>query len=344
VQVLVLGAIATAIGIAVALSIHWFPTNAAKQDHPIDTLYKVLLVVSVPIFVLVETIVLFSVWKFRMRPGQELDDGPPLHGNTRLEVVWTAFPAILLVSLCTYAYAVLRDVEKVHANEVRVEVTGQQFEWSFCYPQSGGRKVCSPQLYLPEDKPVRFDIHALDVLHGFWIPAFRLKLDAVPGTTTHLRITPTRLGDYPVVCTQLCGLGHSVMRSTAHVVTAAAFTRWLQGKANPATPSAAAGASSSTVADAGKTLFTGSGGCGACHTLADAGTTGTVGPNLGTQVAGDAKKAKMSLTAFIRESIIKPDAFIAHGFPPHTMPGNFGQTLSKSQIDALVAYLAKVTK
>src|SRR5579884_716538 len=112
VQMFVIFLIASAIGIAIALSIHWFPTQASVEGKKIDTLYKVLLICSVPIFVLVETVVLFAVWKFRMRPGQELMDGPPIHGNTRLEVLWTAFPAILLVSLCSYAYATLHSIEK----------------------------------------------------------------------------------------------------------------------------------------------------------------------------------------------------------------------------------------
>src|SRR6266853_5680640 len=100
-QLVTIGAVSTAIGIAVGLSIDWFPVQATTQSHKIDTLYHVLIIVTVPIFVLVETIVLFSVWKFRMRPGEERLDGPPIHGNTRLEVVWTVLPAILSLSLCT---------------------------------------------------------------------------------------------------------------------------------------------------------------------------------------------------------------------------------------------------
>src|ERR1700754_1823285 len=106
---LIIGAIASALGIAAGLLI--------------DTLGDVLIICSVPVFVLVVTVVLFSVWKFRMRPGEELMDGPPIHGNTRLEVVWTAFPAILLVGLCTYAFLVLEDVEQAPAQpamQVRV--------------------------------------------------------------------------------------------------------------------------------------------------------------------------------------------------------------------------------
>ena len=140
---LTIGVIASAIGIAVALSINWFPKVASTQAEDIDTLFDVLIIASVPIFVLVEVVVLFSVWKFRMRPGQELEDGPPIHGNTLLEVIWTAIPALILVGLCGYAYKVLRDIEEKPKNEIVVNVTGQQFTWTFYYPGAGGKEVAA---------------------------------------------------------------------------------------------------------------------------------------------------------------------------------------------------------
>jgi cytochrome c oxidase subunit 2 len=219
--------IASIIGVAFALLIDWFPTQASKEGKSIDTLYDVLLICSVPMFVLVETVVLFCVWKYRMRPGQELQDGPPLHGNTRMEVLWTAFPAIMMVSLCSYAYAVLHKIEKPRA-PMTVQVEGQQFAWSYTYPKGpGGKPVTTNVLYLPEGRQVQFDIHAKDVLHDFWVPAFRMKMDAVPGITTEIKATPTKLGSYPVVCAELCGLGHGLMRSTVNVVTPDQFRSWL---------------------------------------------------------------------------------------------------------------------
>ena len=191
VQMVVVALIASALGIAAGLAIQWFPTPASTQAGPIDHLYDVLIWSSVPVFVLVTTVVLFSVWKFRMRPGEETLDGPPIHGNTRLEVIWTAIPAIILVLLCSYAWVVLNDIEKPQANEMRVNVTGQQFAWTFEYPQADGQPVRSTDLYLPNDKPVRFFVQAKDVLHDFWVPAFRMKIDAVPGITTKYRVTPT---------------------------------------------------------------------------------------------------------------------------------------------------------
>ena len=227
---ILMAAIAIAIGIPVALSIPWFPSDGSIQSGNVRTLYDVLLIVSVPIFVLVETVVLYSVWKFRMKPGEEEKDGPPIHGNTRLEVVWTAVPAILLISLATYAYSVLRSNEKTHPGAMVVNVTERQFGFEFSYPQSTGKQIVSPVLYLPKGQPVVFKLRSLDVIHSFFVPEFSEKIDAVPGITTTLRVTPTRIGTYPAECTELCGAGHSLMRASVRVVSPTSFHGWMSSQ------------------------------------------------------------------------------------------------------------------
>jgi len=227
-QMLVIGVVASVLGIALGLVIDWFPVQASGEAKPIDTMWDVLIIASVPVFVLTQTIVLYSVWKFRMKPGEELKDGPPIHGNTQLEVVWTAIPAILLVGLCTYAYIVLTGIEKADASpeQMNVRVVGEQFTWTFFYPGEGG-ELASPELYLPIDTQVTFAVQSKDVIHDFFVPAFREKVDAVPGITTNYDVNTRRVGDYPVVCAELCGLGHSTMRQTAHVVPRPQFDQWL---------------------------------------------------------------------------------------------------------------------
>jgi len=333
VQMAIVAFVASAIGIAAGVAIEWFPEDASTQAGPIDRLYDVLIWSSVPIFVLVTMIVLFSAWKFRMRPGEEQLDGPPIHGNTRLEVIWTAIPAIILVLLCAYAWIVLVDIEEARADEMRVNVVGQQFAWTFEYPQADGEPIKSTQLYLPVNRPVRFYVKALDVIHDFWVPAFRMKIDAVPGIETRYRVTPTRLGTYPVVCAELCGLGHAVMRAQTRVVTPAEFNTWL---AEQKAPAAATGEDGEVDA---KRLFTEGNGtataCGACHTLADAGTSSQTGPDLDQSLAG--KDAE-----FIEQGIVAPDAEIASGFQAGIMPKNYGDTLSDEELEALVKYLGEV--
>jgi cytochrome c oxidase subunit 2 len=335
---LAIGAITSACGIALGLTIHWFPTQASEESKDIDTLWDVLVIVSVPIFVLVETIVLYSVWKFRMRPGEELKDGPPIHGNTRLEVVWTAIPAIILVLLCSYAYKVLHDIETAEASEMQVRVVGEQFTWTFYYPNAGGKEIASPQLYLPKGKQVKFDIQSKDVLHDFWVPAFRQKIDAVPGITTHFRVKPIKTGTFPVVCAELCGLGHSVMRQTAHVVSQSDFDKWLADKkAKAAGGGSGGGQAAGGAAPDGKTIFTktASPACASCHTLSDAGATGTIGPDLDKFLKG--KDA-----AFIQQSIESPGADVAKGYQDGIMPTNYKDTLQPEEIKALTDYLVKV--
>jgi cytochrome c oxidase subunit 2 len=383
-QMVVIGAIAVAIGIPVALSIPWFPTDASIQNSNFRTLYDVLLIASVPIFVGVETVILFSVWKFRMKPGEEEKDGPPIHGNTRLEVVWTALPAILIIGLCTYAYTVLRSNEKNHPGAMLVNVTERQFAFEFSYPVGPGKQIVSSELYLPNGRPVLFHLRSLDVIHSFFVPQFSEKIDAVPGITTDLRVTPTRIGTYPAECTELCGAGHSLMRATVRVVSPSAFKTWMSsqkpngvppigvppanadqpgvpggassptassaGSSSSSSPSSGSGSSATATAAAGKALFTGSGGCASCHTLAAAGTTGTVGPNLTQRLKSDcATPASMkirgaTLSKCIYTAITNPYAYLPSGYGAGIMPKTFAKTLSATQIQSLVSFLTSVTE
>jgi cytochrome c oxidase subunit 2 len=344
-QMVIVGVIASAVGIAIGLSIHWFPPADSTQADKIDTLWDVLIIATVPVFVLVTVIVGFSILEFRMRPGEENLDGPPIHGNTRLEVIWTAVPAILIVGLVTYAYVVMRDIEQAPAagNERVVTVTGQQFTWTFAYNE-GGKKFSTAQLYLPAGKSVKFDVKSKDVIHDFWVPDFRMKIDAVPGITTHYRVTPKNpaaIGDHAIVCAELCGLGHAFMRQTAHILAPAEFGKWVQKMTTKPAAGGGGGGGGGAAVDA-KALFTsgdadtGATACATCHTLADAGAKGQIGPDLDKVLKG--KDA-----AFIKQSILQPDKEIAPGFQAGIMPPNFGDTLSAAQVDALVKYLSEVT-
>jgi cytochrome c oxidase subunit II len=243
--------IAIALGIWISYLIHWFPVQASTQAKNTDRLYHVLVIATIPIFVLVVTVILYCVWQFRMKPGEENKDGPPIHGNTRLEVFWTALPTVLLLSMVGYSFAVLKENEKKPAKEIQVNVYGQQFAWSYEYPKSitGGTPLKSDQLYVPEGESVEFNLHSRDVIHAFWIPAFRIQEDVVPGITTHWRATPDRLGSYPVVCNLLCGLGHSLMRSTIHVVSEERFHAWIASQSS--TASTSTGAASATAGATG---------------------------------------------------------------------------------------------
>lgn len=335
-KMIALGIVVSVVGIAIALAIPWFPTPAAKSADKIDTVYDVLLICSVPIFVLVMTVAIYSVWRFRAKPG-DMRDGAPIHGNTRLEIVWVTIPFLMVSALAIYGWVTLDDLEAKQPNELVVNVTGRQFTWSFEYP---AQKVDSYTLVLPKDRPVEFRIHTKDVLHSFWVPEFRLKSDAVPGLTTKIRLTPNRIGNYQVVCAELCGIGHSTMRQDVRVVAASDFSAWVDKSKKAAAPAtggggATAGGGGAGTAPDGAKVFAANG-CGSCHTLAAAGATGTVGPNLG--------KLNHPTAAFIRESIVNPNKKVEKGFSPNIMPQDFGSKLSKAELDALVNYILKAQK
>jgi cytochrome c oxidase subunit 2 len=269
---IVAAVLAVAIGIALSYVIHWFPPQAATQARNTDDLYHVLVIATIPIFVLVTTVVLYCAWQFHMKPGEELKDGPPIHGNTRLEVFWTVIPAALLLGMLSYSFVVLHENEKRPSREIAIGVTAQQFAWTFQYPPSvtGGAPLQTHELYLPENESVEFDLHSKDVIHAFWIPAFRLQEDVVPGITTHYRATPDRVGTYPIVCNLLCGLGHSLMRSAVHVLPPAQFQQWL--KSSRASSSGAAGGGTTASAASGGGITAGAASGGATTASAASGT------------------------------------------------------------------------
>jgi cytochrome c oxidase subunit 2 len=330
-KMLAIGVIASIIGVIICLRIDWFPSQGSKQAEKIDTLYDVLMIVSVPVFVLVMTIAIYCVIAFRAKPGDK-GDGAHIHGNTKLEVVWVTIPFIIVTALAVYSWIVLDDIEAKQPNELIVNVTGEQFAWSFDYPQE---KVKSNELVLPVDRPVHFQIHAKDVLHSFWVPDFRMKQDAVPGITTNTRVTPTDLGNFPVVCAELCGIGHATMRQQVRVVDGGEWQAWLKDQQEGGD----APEDGESALAAGREIFT-SAGCDACHTLADADATAQVGPDL-TDLAAAAEKRKpgMSAEEYVKESIVNPPAFAVEGYSGTTMPKTYEDQLTPEEIDTLVEYL-----
>src|SRR3954470_1502519 len=154
-----IGVGAAILGTFGALQIDWFPTQGATAAGKIDTLYDWLLVASVPMFVLVMSVAIYSVVRFRVRPGMPAGDGAPIHGNTRLEIIWVTIPFLIVTALAVYAAVVLAQIEKKHPNELQVRAIGQQFTWHFEYAQPNGKKVTSNVLYLPNNRPVYMKIN-----------------------------------------------------------------------------------------------------------------------------------------------------------------------------------------
>ena len=329
VQVVLFALVAGGAASTLALVPGWLPTPAGREAGRIDFVFWFVTVICIAIFAVVAAVIAYSIWKFRAAPDDD-SDGPPIHGHTGLEITWTAIPTILVVAIAIVSAIVLAKNGNAGRNPMHVDVTAQQFAWSFSYPGHGN--LTSGDLRMPLGRKVELRLKSLDVIHSFWVPEFGQKQDTVPGLTTKLVITPDRLGTYPVVCAELCGLGHAVMRTSAIVMKPAAFNAWVnkQGKALAGPPG-----------QAGKSVFVNNG-CNSCHTLKAAGATAKVGPDL-DKLPAEAKATGKPLAAFVRESIVNPDAYIAPGYPKNVMPKTFSQ-LPKSQLDALVQYLVSSSK
>ena len=338
VQLVLLGMLFGAGAAAVALLVPWLPDSASKQADRIDFVFWFVTVICIAIFALVAAVIVYSLVKFRAGPEDD-SDGPPIHGHTGLEIAWTAVPAALVTAIAIVSAVVLAQNGRFPSasasgqrdpmKSLVVDVTAQQFAWLFKYPGYGN--ATSSTLRLPLRTPVQLRLRALDVIHSFWVPEFGQKQDAVPGLITKLVITPTRLGTFPVICTELCGLGHALMRSEAIVMSTQGFSAWAKQQQGGGQTGGTGGGGPS-----GKQLFA-SNGCDGCHTFKPANATGKVGPDL-DKLPEEARGAGQPLEQFIRESIVKPDAYIAPGYPKGVMPGTFA-SLPASQIDALVKFL-----
>jgi cytochrome c oxidase subunit 2 len=324
-QLIVIGLVAGAIATAVAVLLPWLPPVASKEGQRIDDVYWLVTIISIVVFAVVMAVLLTALINFRV-PLDDDQDGPPIHGHTKLEIVWTAIPAVLVTIVSIVSAIVLADNGKASGvgRPLHVRVWAQEYAWTFQYPEY--KNVSLPNLVIPVGRSVELTMRSRDVIHSFWVPQFRQKQDLLPDQDTKLIITPTKTGEFPVICTELCGLGHSVMRTSAIVKGQAAFAAYMTQAMTPKKLS-------------GLAVFT-QNGCGGCHVLSAAKSTGTTGPDL-DYLAAYAKKAGKPLTGFIEESIVNPEAYIEPGCPKGVMPPNFGQTIAKPQLDALVSFLAQ---
>jgi len=250
----------------ILLQFQWFGPADSTQAGPIDNLFDVMVVLSSYVFSIVMVALVYAIWKYRARPGDE-GDGDPVHGNTRLEIAWTLIPTIIVLFGAGYSWVVLDDIEAKAPDAMNVDVTAQQFKWTFEYPDQvvGSGKdavpVTSDELHVPVDQQIQFHNTALDVIHSFWVPEWRIKRDLVPAgqngdeIDNDFVVTPTVEGDFSLICTELCGFGHATMRAPVVVESQAQFDAWIKKQA----ASQAQAAGGTTAAAAGGATAAGSG-------------------------------------------------------------------------------------
>ena len=174
---------------------------------------------------LVLVIMGYSIVAFRVRPGQEEEEGDYFHGHYGLEIGWTVVPLIVVAVYGVIGVQVLSQITATQDNEMVVEVEGLQWSWRFGYPGQGDFQTT--EMVVPVNQPLLLSMSAVDVLHSFWVVEWRVKQDLVPGIITELRVTPTELGEFQLRCAELCGLRHAYMLADVRVVSEEDFKTWI---------------------------------------------------------------------------------------------------------------------
>jgi cytochrome c oxidase subunit II len=224
VALLGIGLVAGGVATAVALIPTWLPVDASREAGRIDFTFWFVIAICIGLFAVVAAAMIYSVLKFRAAPD-DLEDGPSIHGHTGLEIAWTAIPFVLVTAIAIVCGVVLSQNDAQAKNTLRVDVTAQQYAFTYSYPDAGN--ATSPVLYLPVNRSVELSLRSLDVIHAFFVPEFRLNEDMVPGMVVQLHVTPDRIGTYALECNELCGAGHTAMISQVIVESPAEFRKWI---------------------------------------------------------------------------------------------------------------------
>ncbi|MDX1991132.1 MAG: cytochrome c oxidase subunit II [bacterium] len=299
-----------------------FAAPASAEAEQIDALFTVLLGIGGAIFLLVQGLLLYSIIRFRAKPG-DMSDGPTIHGNTLLELIWTAIPAVIVLFLVIYSYSVWTDITQTRSGEQTVLANGARFAWTFEYdveyddPQTGTAQtmtISSPELHTYIGQPVRMELTTQDVNHAFWVPEMRMKQDLLAGRQTEVRFTPVQEGRYRVVCAELCGSGHGLMYS--YIIVHPSREEYLASFVDPAVQNILFPPPDPAIR--GGTVIQ-SYPCSGCHVLVDEryniNWSGQTGPSL-QGIADRAGNRRPGFTAeqYIANSIYHPGEYLVPGY------------------------------
>jgi cytochrome c oxidase subunit 2 len=299
----------------------FIPESASTISGDVDAVYFYVSGVTVFFVTLISLVIIFFVIRYRRRNAFEIPR--PIEGSHKLETLWSVIPLIIAMSIFVWGAKVYFAQYRPPQNALEVYVVGKQWMWKFQHP-TGQREI--NELHVPVGRKVKLIMTTEDVIHDVFIPAFRIKMDVVPGKYTSEWFEATKPGRYHFFCAEYCGMNHSGMRGYIEVMEPKDFDNWLSGNANQMSPAAA-----------GQTMFE-SLGCASCH---GANAEGGRGPALlgvyGSNVVLSNGPAVKADEGYLRESIINPQAKIVTGFGP-IMPSFQGQ-LTEEQLLGLVAYI-----
>ena len=302
----------------------WMPVRGSESAGAVDQLFGFVFWVSVFFFLLIVGLMVLFVVRYRRRPERLEAEPSPLH-NTPLEIAWTVIPILIVIVIFAWGFKVFLDVNTPPANAYEIQVTGQKWKWLFTYPNG----QVEENLHVPRATPISLVMTSEDVIHGFYIPAFRLKRDVLPGRYVKVWFSAVETGEYQIFCTQYCGTGHSDMLAKVIVHEPGEFDRWLADASNFLTKM--------PPAQAGERLYK-TRGCAQCHSVdGRAGTGPTFKGLFGQRVACEGNVTVTADENYVRESILDPQAKVVAGFQP-VMP-TFKGRLKDQEITAIIAYL-----
>lgn len=327
------------------LSLFMFPTQASTFAPKVDALYFFLVALCTGTALAVVAVMGYFAFRYRRRPGNEV--GADIHGSLLLEITWTLIPFLILMGVFAWGATLYFEMSIPPKNAMEVFVVGKQWMWKTQHME-GRREINS--LHVPVGRPVKLTMTSEDVIHDFFIPAFRIKADVFPGHYTTLWFEATETGDFHLFCSQYCGTEHSRMIGTVTVMKPADYEAWLAGGnaalagSGASMGAAGAGADTSTAGPTpvqlGQKLFTEKA-CATCHIA----TPGGIGPILagiyGTQVELATGETVTVDDAYLRESVLNSQAKVVKGYPP-AMPTFAGQ-ISEEQLMSLIAYVKSLS-
>jgi len=301
----------------------FFPPAGSTLAADVDALFYFIYYASAAIFAVVMAATIFFVFRYRRRKIETTDSKDH---SLWLEITWTAIPTILILIVFVWSFRTYIRMTVVPKDALEVKVTGQKWFWSFDY--DGGANSVG-ELVVPVGQPVKLLMSSRDVIHSFFVPSFRMKMDVLPNRYSVTWFEATRTGDFDLFCTEYCGKGHSEMIGKVRVLGEREFNEWLEAGSGPG--------EGESLTDYGKKLFVRKA-CITCHSVDG---SRNVGPTfLGLYGRDEAMTDGVRVTVdenYIRESILNPQAKIVAGYEP-VMPTYQG-ILKDRDIDAIIAYL-----
>src|SRR5665213_3063328 len=304
-----------------------FPPRASAMAGELDALYTFLLVVSATMTALIFFLVFFFAVKYRRRsPNDPMPK--PIHSSIPLEIIWTVIPfGFMLIMFAWGTKMYYNEYTPPTANTLDIYVTGKQWMWKVQYP--GGQREIN-ELHVPTGQSVKLTLASEDVIHSFFIPAFRIKHDVVPGHFETFWFQPTLPGRYHLFCAEYCGTNHSRMGGWVTVMEPAAYETWLSG-----------GATGGSMAQQGEKLFE-QYGCVTCHVLDQKGRCPSLRNVFGHAVQLDDGRTVIADEAYLRESILNLNAKVVAGYQRDVMP-NFQGQISEEQLLQLIVYIKSLS-